>query len=89
VRALRAGLERQVNLAIGYGYGWAKAKIGTTGYYPYHESDGVFCGQCVDICPVGALTENKARARPASWGDLEGAHHLPLQRRGRPDVAVR
>ena len=35
-------------------------KIATAYDTPLQDSDCVFCGQCVQVCPVGALTEKKA-----------------------------
>ena len=40
-----------------------------------------FCGQCVDICPTGALA-NKQLKGTRTLGPQEGAHHLPVLRRG-------
>ena len=38
---------------------------------PFHhgltDSDCVFCGQCVQVCPTGALTEKKSRGMARSW----------------------
>ena len=38
--------------------------------------DGVldceFCGNCVDVCPVGSLTEKLAKGKGRGWGDEEG-----------------
>jgi NADP-reducing hydrogenase subunit HndD len=31
------------------------------------DSDCVFCGQCVQVCPTGALTEKKAQGMGRSW----------------------
>ncbi|KMY65205.1 hypothetical protein AAU61_23470, partial [Desulfocarbo indianensis] len=66
-RCVQACNEVQVNRAIGFGYRGAKAKIVTAGDKPYHESDCVFCGQCVQVCPVGALTEKKAKGLGRPW----------------------
>jgi formate dehydrogenase major subunit len=49
-----------VNSAISFGYRGADSKVVAKGDMAYHESDCVFCGQCVEVCPVGALTEKKA-----------------------------
>ena len=35
-------------------------KIATAYDTPLQDSTSVFCGQCVQVCPVGALTERKA-----------------------------
>jgi len=37
---------------------------------PIEESDCVFCGQCVQVCPVGALFEKTAAGQGRPW-DLE------------------
>lgn len=61
-----------VNRAISQGYRGSKSKIVTGGDLPYHESECVFCGQSVEVCPVGALTEKKAKGsgRPRETGIL-------------------
>jgi predicted molibdopterin-dependent oxidoreductase YjgC len=51
----------QVNQAIHYGYRGARSKIVAAGDRPYRDSDCVFCGECVQACPTGALTEKDAR----------------------------
>lgn len=40
--------------AVGRGF---HAVVGTAGLRPLSETECVFCGQCVQACPVGALTE--------------------------------
>jgi formate dehydrogenase major subunit len=34
---------------------------------PLQDSNCVFCGQCVQVCPVGALTEKKAKGKGRSY----------------------
>jgi predicted molibdopterin-dependent oxidoreductase YjgC len=34
---------------------------------PYRDSDCVFCGECVQACPTGALVEKDVRHRVRSW----------------------
>ena len=34
---------------------------------PYIESDCVFCGNCVSVCPTGALTEKQMRGQGRRW----------------------
>ena len=56
-----------VNRAISHGYRGKDSKIVTGGDNPYHQSDCVFCGQCVEVCPTGALTEKKMRGQGRPW----------------------
>ncbi len=42
-------------------------KATTAGDVPYIESDCVFCGQCVALCPTGALTEKTMAGKARRW----------------------
>ena len=44
-----------VGALTGYGRGF-KAKVGTAAMIPLAETSCTFCGQCVNACPVGAIT---------------------------------
>ncbi|MBO5723060.1 MAG: (2Fe-2S)-binding protein, partial [Lentisphaeria bacterium] len=44
-----------VSALTGYGRGFS-AKVGTASLIPLAESNCTFCGQCVNVCPVGAIT---------------------------------
>ena len=44
-----------VGALTGYGRGFG-AKVGTASLIPLAESNCTFCGQCVNVCPVGAIT---------------------------------
>jgi formate dehydrogenase alpha subunit len=46
------------------GFGTKVAPFGDT---PYIESDCVFCGNCVSVCPTGALTEKQMRGKGRRW----------------------
>lgn len=53
--------EAVVNEAIDFTQRGFATKITTPLDIPRKESDCVFCGACVDVCPVGALTDKTAR----------------------------
>jgi formate dehydrogenase major subunit len=59
--------EVQGNQAIDFGFRGDKGKIiagtGTT----LKNSACVFCGECVQVCPVGALVEKKSAGRWRPW----------------------
>jgi len=60
-RCVIACNETVVNEAIDFTRRGFAAKITTPLDVPRNESDCVFCGACVDVCPVGALTDLTAR----------------------------
>jgi len=67
-RCVKACNEIQVNLAINFGYQGDAAKIIAKDDKPLKDSDCVFCGECMQVCPVGALVPKDARFdRP--WED--------------------
>jgi predicted molibdopterin-dependent oxidoreductase YjgC len=57
----------QVNNAISFGYRGAATKIIAAGDRPLKDSDCVFCGECVQVCPVGALVEKDVRYHVRPW----------------------
>ena len=57
----------QVNNAISFGYRGAETKIIAAGDRPLKDSDCVFCGECVQVCPVGALVEKAPRYTVRPW----------------------
>ena len=44
-----------VGTLTGYGRGFS-AKVGTASMIPLADTSCTFCGQCVNVCPVGAIT---------------------------------
>jgi predicted molibdopterin-dependent oxidoreductase YjgC len=66
-RCVRGCNEVQVNQVIDFGYRGGRTKIVTAADRSYGDSNCVFCGECVQLCPVGALVENKARFAGRPW----------------------
>jgi predicted molibdopterin-dependent oxidoreductase YjgC len=66
-RCVQACRDIQVNNAIEFGYQSSKTKIIASGDRPLKDSDCVFCGECLRVCPVGALVEKDARYRVRPW----------------------
>lgn len=66
-RCVKACNEVQVNNAIAFGYRGAQAKITTRGDFTLKDSDCVFCGECLQVCPVGALVLKDKRYSTRPW----------------------
>jgi predicted molibdopterin-dependent oxidoreductase YjgC len=66
-RCIRACDEIQGITAIDYTRRGFNTKPSTPFNGGYQESDCVFCGQCVEMCPVGALSEKKAKGKGRTW----------------------
>ena len=56
------GIQAIKNTNRGY-----ETKVATAYDSALHDSNCVFCGQCVQVCPVGALTEKKAKGKGRAW----------------------
>jgi len=65
-RCVRACREEQVNDVIGYAFRGEQSKIVFDLDDPMGASTCVACGECVQVCPTGALmpARNVARAKP-------------------------
>ncbi len=66
-RCVRACEEIQGHSAIDYAHRGFHTKVSIPFDRGLEGSDCVFCGQCADVCPTGALTEKKARRMAQSW----------------------
>jgi predicted molibdopterin-dependent oxidoreductase YjgC len=66
-RCVYACNEIQVNRAISHGYRGIQAKIVFRGDKTIPESDCVYCGECIQVCPVGSLFEKKSRFTSRIW----------------------
>jgi predicted molibdopterin-dependent oxidoreductase YjgC len=66
-RCVRGCNEVQGNMVIDFGYRGSRAKIVTAYDKNYADSNCVFCGECVQLCPTGALVEAKSIYRGRPW----------------------
>ena len=66
-RCVRACSEVQEINAIEYTHRGFDTKVSVPFDGGLKESDCVFCGQCVQVCPTGALTEKKACGMGRAW----------------------
>jgi NADH dehydrogenase/NADH:ubiquinone oxidoreductase subunit G len=66
-RCVRACAQVQEIDAIDYAHRGFHTKVTAPFDGGLRDSDCVFCGQCVQVCPSGALTEKKARGMARAW----------------------
>lgn len=66
-RCIRVCNEVQVNEVLGFSMRGSKTKVGPAFDSDYIDSNCVFCGACVDACPVGAITFKQARFQGRPW----------------------
>lgn len=59
--------EVQYQEIYDYTYRGFKTKVSTAFEKPLIESGCVFCGQCVRVCPVGAITEKNKKGKGREW----------------------
>ena len=66
-KCIKACTEIQGRSILDFSFRGFDTQVGPAFNLPYNESDCVFCGSCVSVCPVGALTEKKMVGRGRSW----------------------
>jgi len=66
-RCVRVCNEIQVHEVLDFSMRGSHAKVGPAFDNDYIDSECVFCGSCVDACPVGALTFKQARFQGRPW----------------------
>jgi len=66
-RCVRTCDEIQGIQAIKNSYRGFDTKVTTAFDSPLQDSNCAFCGQCVQVCPVGALTEKKAKGKGRAY----------------------
>ncbi len=59
--------EVQYQEILDYAYRGFKTKVSTAFEKPLLETGCVFCGQCVRVCPVGAITEKNKKGKGREW----------------------
>jgi len=70
-RCVRGCREEQVNLVIDFGYRGPRAKIVTGGDADYKDSECVFCGECLQLCPVGAIAPKQRMPYGKAWEETK------------------
>jgi predicted molibdopterin-dependent oxidoreductase YjgC len=66
-RCVRACMDHQVNGVIDVAGRGSESVIATFNDMPLGDSECVFCGECVQVCPTGALIEKQARFGSQPW----------------------
>jgi len=66
-RCIRACNEIQVNEVLDFSRRGSRAKVGPAFDADYIDSECYFCGECADVCPVGAITFRQSRFRGRPW----------------------
>jgi formate dehydrogenase major subunit len=69
-RCIRGCNETVVNEVLDMGYRGHRSVVIADQNVPLGSSTCLGCGECVQLCPTGALTEKKARGQGRTW-DLE------------------
>lgn len=66
-RCVRVCNEIQVNEVLDFSGRGSNTKVGPAFGLDYIDSECVFCGECADACPVGAITFKQARFAGRPW----------------------
>ncbi|EGW40473.1 formate dehydrogenase subunit alpha [Desulfosporosinus sp. OT] len=66
-KCIRACTEIQGRSVLDFSSRGFDVQVGPAFNLPYHESECVFCGSCVSVCPVGALTEKQMVGKGRPW----------------------
>lgn len=66
-KCVRACEEIQGQNVLDFSFRGFDVQVGPAYNLPYGESDCVFCGSCVAVCPVGALTEKGMLGKGRPW----------------------
>lgn len=66
-KCIRACTEITCRDILDFAYRGFNTKVAPFGDTPYVESDCVFCGNCVAVCPTGALTEKQMMGKGRRW----------------------
>lgn len=66
-KCIRACAEITCRDILDFAYRGFNTKVAPFGDTPYVESDCVFCGNCVAVCPTGALTEKQMMGKGRRW----------------------
>ena len=89
---MRACREVQANDVIGMAYRGHGAKVVFDFDQGMGQSTCVACGECVQVCPTGALMEKSlldTAGKRVNYETQVGRHALPLLRRRLPDHGAR
>ena len=66
-RCVKGCQEHVVNEVLSMAWRGRESRVVCDDDRPMHESSCVFCGECVQLCPVGALREKKSEGRGRTW----------------------
>ena len=82
-RCIRGCNEIQVNEVLDFAQRGNRMKVGPAFDEDYIKSSCVFCGECMQDCPTGAIINKQGRFQGRPWKS-KPPHDLHLLRRGLP-----